>query len=199
MITGFLIYGISIAASLGGLGGLYGQLSARDRRGAARVRDPGYASPRVQDAPTPARAAHGAGADRTSRMCPSAMTAHAGAAECRRWTSRPGKSWRWSARAARARARLLNLIPRFYDPTGGAIRIDGHDLRDVTQESLREQIGIVPQETILFGGTIRENILYGRSGCDRSRDDRRRPRGQCARVHHGLPGAVRDHRRASAA
>src|SRR6185369_10024665 len=57
---------------------------------------------------------------------------------------------------------ILNLLPRFYDPTEGNITIDGHDLRDVTQQSLREQIGIVPQETILFGGTIRENILYGR-------------------------------------
>ncbi|HMB21490.1 MAG TPA: ATP-binding cassette domain-containing protein, partial [Anaerolineales bacterium] len=57
---------------------------------------------------------------------------------------------------------IFNLIPRFYDPTEGAVRIDGCDLRSVTQQSLREQIGIVPQETILFGGTIRENILYGR-------------------------------------
>ena len=57
---------------------------------------------------------------------------------------------------------ILNLIPRFYDPTGGSIRDDGYDLRNVTQSSLREQIGIVPQETILFGGSIRENILYGR-------------------------------------
>jgi subfamily B ATP-binding cassette protein MsbA len=57
---------------------------------------------------------------------------------------------------------IFNLIPRFYDPTSGTIRLDGHDLRRVTQHGLREQIGIVPQETILFGGTIRENILYGR-------------------------------------
>jgi subfamily B ATP-binding cassette protein MsbA len=57
---------------------------------------------------------------------------------------------------------IFNLIPRFYDPTDGKISIDGHDLRGLTQHSLREQIGIVPQETILFGGTIRENILYGR-------------------------------------
>lgn len=57
---------------------------------------------------------------------------------------------------------LFNLIPRFYDVTGGILRIDGHDVRDVTQASLRAQIGIVPQETLLFGGTIRENILYGR-------------------------------------
>ncbi|MBN1564038.1 MAG: ATP-binding cassette domain-containing protein [Anaerolineae bacterium] len=57
---------------------------------------------------------------------------------------------------------IFNLIPRFYDVTGGAIRVDGHDVRAVTQASLRAQIGIVPQETLLFGGTIRENILYGR-------------------------------------
>jgi subfamily B ATP-binding cassette protein MsbA len=57
---------------------------------------------------------------------------------------------------------MFNLIPRFYDPTGGRVRIDGHDLRSVTQESLRAQMAMVPQETILFGGTIRENILYGR-------------------------------------
>jgi subfamily B ATP-binding cassette protein MsbA len=57
---------------------------------------------------------------------------------------------------------IFNLIPRFYDPIEGAVRLDGVDLRAVTQASLREQIGIVPQETLLFGGTIRENIRYGR-------------------------------------
>jgi len=57
---------------------------------------------------------------------------------------------------------MFNLIPRFYDVTSGTLSIDGLDVRNVTQESLRSQIGIVPQETLLFGGTIRENILYGR-------------------------------------
>jgi subfamily B ATP-binding cassette protein MsbA len=57
---------------------------------------------------------------------------------------------------------LVNMIPRFYDPTHGAVRIDGYDLRDVKLHSLREQIGIVPQETLLFSGTIRDNILYGK-------------------------------------
>jgi subfamily B ATP-binding cassette protein MsbA len=57
---------------------------------------------------------------------------------------------------------LFNLIPRFYDPFEGRIMLDGIDLRDLTQESLRHQIGLVPQETLLFGGTIRENIRYGR-------------------------------------
>jgi subfamily B ATP-binding cassette protein MsbA len=57
---------------------------------------------------------------------------------------------------------VFNLIPRFYDPTQGRVLIDGIDVRTVTQQSLRAQIGLVPQETILFGGTIRENIAYGR-------------------------------------
>jgi ATP-binding cassette subfamily B protein len=59
---------------------------------------------------------------------------------------------------------IVKLLARFYDPTSGAIRIDGHDLRDVTQDSLRRQIGIVPQEGFLFATTIRENIAYGRPG-----------------------------------
>ena len=57
---------------------------------------------------------------------------------------------------------IVNLLPRFYDVTRGHILIDGVDVRDVTLESLRRQIGIVSQEAFLFNGTIRENILYGR-------------------------------------
>ena len=56
---------------------------------------------------------------------------------------------------------LVNLIPRFFDVTGGRITIDGHDLRDVTIASLRKQIGKVTQETILFNDTVRNNIAYG--------------------------------------
>jgi subfamily B ATP-binding cassette protein MsbA len=56
---------------------------------------------------------------------------------------------------------LVNLIPRFFDVTAGAIRIDGHDIRDVTLASLRAQIGVVTQETILFNDTVRNNIAYG--------------------------------------
>ena len=56
---------------------------------------------------------------------------------------------------------LVNLLPRFFDVTGGAITIDGHDLRDVTIASLRNQIGKVTQETILFNDTVRNNIAYG--------------------------------------
>ena len=57
---------------------------------------------------------------------------------------------------------MFNLIPRFYDPDAGAVCVDGIDVRMISADSLRHQIGIVSQETLLFGGTIRENIRYGR-------------------------------------
>ncbi|HXV57608.1 MAG TPA: ABC transporter ATP-binding protein [Gaiellaceae bacterium] len=57
---------------------------------------------------------------------------------------------------------IAKLLARFYDPREGRITIDGHDLRDVTQESLRRQLGIVPQEGFLFAGTVAENIAFGR-------------------------------------
>ncbi len=57
---------------------------------------------------------------------------------------------------------LVNLIPRFFNPHAGKITIDGINVKNLQLKSLREQIGIVPQETLLFGGTVRENILYGR-------------------------------------
>src|SRR5947208_2269445 len=57
---------------------------------------------------------------------------------------------------------LLSLVPRFYDPTTGSISLDGHDLRQITKKTLRAQIAIVLQDTLLFSTTVRENIAYGR-------------------------------------
>jgi ABC-type multidrug transport system fused ATPase/permease subunit len=59
---------------------------------------------------------------------------------------------------------LMNLILRFYDPTAGAIKIDGVDIRDVSFKSLRDQIGLVTQETFLFNDTVENNIAYGKPG-----------------------------------
>jgi len=59
---------------------------------------------------------------------------------------------------------LASLLLRFYDPTSGRVEIDGHDIRYVRLRSLREQIGLVPQDIFLFGGTVRENIAYGKPG-----------------------------------
>jgi ATP-binding cassette, subfamily B, bacterial len=57
---------------------------------------------------------------------------------------------------------LLSLVPRFYDPTSGSVRLDGRDLRQITKKSLRARIGMVLQDTLLFSTTVRENIAYGR-------------------------------------
>jgi ATP-binding cassette, subfamily B, bacterial MsbA len=70
-------------------------------------------------------------------------------------------------RSGAGKTTLVNLLPRFFDVTGGAIRIDGIDLRDVTLASLRSQIGIVTQETVLFDDTIAGNIAYGSPGASR--------------------------------
>ena len=59
---------------------------------------------------------------------------------------------------------ITNLVPRFYDVTGGAVLVDGHDVRGVTLASLRAQIGVVLQDALLFSGTVRDNIAYGRPG-----------------------------------
>jgi subfamily B ATP-binding cassette protein MsbA len=65
-------------------------------------------------------------------------------------------------RSGAGKTTLVNLLPRFYDVTAGAILVDGRDIRDVTLASLRSQIGIVTQETVLFDDTIAANIAYGR-------------------------------------
>jgi ABC-type multidrug transport system fused ATPase/permease subunit len=76
--------------------------------------------------------------------------------------ARPGETIALVGPTGAGKTTIVNLLPRFYDVTGGVILMDGHDIRDVTLESLRRQIGIVSQEAFLFNGTIRENILYGR-------------------------------------
>jgi subfamily B ATP-binding cassette protein MsbA len=74
----------------------------------------------------------------------------------------PGKSYALVGASGAGKSTILSLILRFYDPTSGVVRIDGHDLRTITQESLRGQIGLVTQETFLFHDTIFKNIQFGR-------------------------------------
>ncbi len=74
----------------------------------------------------------------------------------------PGQRVAVVGQSGAGKSTLVNLLARFYDPVEGRILIDGHDLRSVTLRSLRAQIGLVPQETVLFAATIRENIAYAR-------------------------------------
>lgn len=81
-----------------------------------------------------------------------------------RFTARPGQRIALVGPSGAGKTTLVSLLPRFYDPTRGAICVDGHDIAQVTLESLRAAMAIVPQEPTLFGGTVRENIAYGKIG-----------------------------------
>jgi subfamily B ATP-binding cassette protein MsbA len=74
----------------------------------------------------------------------------------------PGKSYALVGASGAGKSTILSLILRLYDPTAGSVRVDGQDLRTLTQKSLREQIGLVTQETFLFHDTIFKNIQFGR-------------------------------------
>lgn len=78
------------------------------------------------------------------------------------FTAEPGQVIALLGATGSGKSTIINLIPRFYDVTRGTVQIDGVDVRDVTLDSLRSQIGMVMQETTLFKGTIRDNIAYGR-------------------------------------
>ncbi len=76
----------------------------------------------------------------------------------------PGQTLALVGATGAGKSTLAKLVARFYDPDDGRVLIDGYDLRDVTERSLRSQLGIVPQESFLFSGTIRDNIAFGRPG-----------------------------------
>ena len=78
----------------------------------------------------------------------------------------PGEAIALVGGSGAGKTTFVNLLPRFYDPNTGQILIDGVDIRDVTLDSLRRQIGIVPQETIMFSGTIAQNIAFGQDSFD---------------------------------
>jgi ATP-binding cassette, subfamily B, bacterial MsbA len=162
MITGFLMYFIAIAASLGGLAGLYGQLRAA-MGGVQRVFEILDTKPSIQDNPSAVALPISKGRisfqNVSFRYEDDTPVIQGVTLEIQ-----PGEILALVGPSGAGKSTIFNLIPRFYDPTEGLITIDGQDLRSITQQSLRAQMAIVPQETLLFGGTIRENILYGRLG-----------------------------------
>ncbi len=160
LISGFLIYAMTIAANLGGLASLYGQF--REAMGAIRrVFEILDTRPGVLDAPD-AKPLPPVNAQITFDHVSFHYGDEVAVLEDVALDIAPGEIVALVGPSGAGKSTLFNLIPRFYDPTAGTVCIDGYDLRTVTQKSLREQIGIVPQETLLFGGTIHENIAYGR-------------------------------------
>ena len=80
------------------------------------------------------------------------------------FTARPGETTAIIGSTGSGKSTLVNLIPRFFDATEGQVLVDGVDVREMTQKELRDKIGFVPQKALLFRGTIRENITYGKPG-----------------------------------
>ncbi|MGD9496736.1 MAG: ABC transporter ATP-binding protein [Armatimonadota bacterium] len=92
----------------------------------------------------------------------------------------PGETVAFAGPSGAGKTTIANLIPRLYDPTEGRVLVDGVDLREVDPHELRKHMSIVPQETLLFGGTVRENIAYGRVGAS---DDEIVAAAQAANAH----------------
>ncbi len=159
-LIAFLIYGLTVAANFAGVISMYSQV--QEALGATkRVFEILDTQPEIRDAPKAKKLAAVNGAislqgvsfayeDGLNVLSDINLDIAEGEIIALVGPSGAGKST------------LFNLIPRFYDVGAGSICIDGHDIRDLTQNSLRGHIGIVPQETLLFGGSIRENILYGK-------------------------------------
>ena len=80
------------------------------------------------------------------------------------FTAKAGETVAFIGSTGSGKSTLINLVPRFYDVTEGRILVDGIDVKEYTQEALRNKIGLVPQRAVLFGGTIRSNIAYGENG-----------------------------------
>jgi len=159
-LVAFLIYGISVGQSMASLVFLYSAF--QEAIGASkRVFQIVDTQPTVQDEPDAKVLVEAMGRvtfDRVSFSYESRQTV----LKDIQLDVAPGEIIALVGPSGAGKSTMFNLIPRFYDPTSGSITIDGHDLRDVTIDSMRKQIGIVLQETNLFTGTIRDNIAFGR-------------------------------------
>jgi subfamily B ATP-binding cassette protein MsbA len=176
-LTGFLLYGITIGGSLATIAGLYGQF--REGTGAVtRVFEILDTEPSILDAPDAVDldGIEGAvGIDGVS-------FAYDGVNDVLRDVHldiRPGEVLALVGPSGSGKTTLVGLLPRLWDVSRGAIRVDGRDVRQVTTASLRARIGLVPQEAVLFGGSVRANIRY------------RRALGQCPRLRDGLTRRLR--------
>jgi len=159
-LTGFLLYGVTIGASLATIASLYGQF--REGTGAvARVFEIIDTRPTIVDAPGAVTVGPVAGRIELDGV----SFAYDGVRPVVREVTldiAPGEVLALVGPSGSGKTTLVGLIPRLWDVTAGAIRVDGRDIREVTIASLRNQIGLVPQEATLFGGSVRDNIRYGR-------------------------------------
>ena len=159
-LIAFLIYAINLANPVKRLTQVYGNIQKALAAG-DRVIDILETQPHVKELPTAKRMDHVKGEVHfdnvqfsydSENLALKGVTLHV----------KPGETVAIVGPSGAGKSTIANLLPRFYDVTGGSIRIDGMDIREATFTSLRENIGLVPQDTMLFNASVRDNILYGR-------------------------------------
>ena len=164
-LIAFLVYAVNISNPVKRLGNVYGNIQ-RAVAAAERVFEVLDTLPEIEDAPDAIELPVVKGDVRFDRV---SFEYRAGEAALKELSIEipAGQILAIVGPSGAGKSTIANLLPRFYDPQVGTIFIDGTDIRKVTVRSLREQIAMVPQETILFNATIYENILYGRLDADR--------------------------------
>ena len=159
-LIAFLIYAINLANPVKRLTQVYGNIQKALAAG-DRVIDILETQPHVKELPTAKRMDHVKGEVHfdnvqfsydAENLALKGVTLHV----------KPGETVAIVGPSGAGKSTIANLLPRFYDVTGGSIHIDGMDIREATFTSLRENIGLVPQDTMLFNASVRDNILYGR-------------------------------------
>ena len=160
-LVAFLVYGINIGAAMGAFTGLYTQI--QEALGASRrIFELLDEHPDIHDSPNAVVLPPSKGAICFEDVSFAYEVEEAHVLHNIDLEIFPGEVLALVGPSGAGKTTLFNLIPRFYDPTSGCVLIDGLDLSSLTLDSLRSQIGLVPQETQLFSGTVRENLRYGR-------------------------------------
>jgi subfamily B ATP-binding cassette protein MsbA len=159
-LTGFLLYGITIGGSLATIASLYGQF--REGTGAVtRVFEIMDTRPTIIDRPGAREVTRAEGRISLDRV----WFSYDGSHDVLRDVSleiAAGEVLALVGPSGSGKTTLVGLLPRLWDVSRGSIHLDGTDVRELTTATLRHQMGLVPQEAVLFGGTVRENIRYGR-------------------------------------
>jgi subfamily B ATP-binding cassette protein MsbA len=178
-LISFLFYLTILTGPLQNLANIYGSFQ-RAAGGAARVFEVLDTPPAIVDAPDayalPAVSGHVEVHDLWFRYAPELPDVIRGVS----LVAQPGETVAIVGASGAGKTTLVSLLLRFYEPTAGVICVDGHDSARVTIESLRRAMAIVPQDAMLFGGTVRENIAYGREGAT---DDEIRMAARTANAH----------------
>lgn len=160
-LVAFLVYGINIGAAMGAFTGLYTQI--QEALGASRrIFELLDEHPDIHDSPNAVVLPPSKGAICFEDVSFAYEVEEAHVLHNINLEIFPGEVLALVGPSGAGKTTLFNLIPRFYDPTSGRVLVDGLDLCSLTLDSLRSQIGLVPQETQLFSGTVRENLRYGR-------------------------------------